>query len=562
MSDGLDATVTRLRDAADRALYLGAPDAGVAWLQLIRALVSDDALRAAADEIGVGGARAEQAVRALRQEASHDPYAPALLAEGLGRLGRWDQAEAVLAESLTTAPDAQFIRLAHIEALLRLGRWDEARCEVELVPSASPERRRAVMLKGVALERLGDHSGALEVSKRLLADYPEEAKAWLMHGHNLRTVGEPGEAADAYLRATALAPAMGEAWWALADLKTFPFAAEHRAAMRQALSRSDLDPADRSRLSYALAKAEEDEGDYAAAFRLYAEGAAIQRCASGYNPDEVSRIATRAKALLTKDYFSARGGWGVEDGDPIFIVGLPRSGSTLIEQILASHSAVEPLGERPEISALANWLARAAPGRAYPGALETLSPAAVRRLGQAYIAQMKPLRIAGRPLFTDKAPENWLHLALILTALPRARIIDARRHPLGACLSAFRQHFGAGWDFSYDLADLGRYYADYADLMVHVDTVRPGAVHRVIYENLTADPERETRRLLDYLGLPFQADCLRFYESRRAVATPSSEQVRRPISRDAVDHWRRFEPWLDPLKAALGPTLETWRGET
>ena len=280
-----------------------------------------------------------------------------------------------------------------------------------------------------------------------------------------------------------------------------------------------------------------------------------------YDADETTTQMRRTRAILGRSFLAARAGKGSPRPDPIFILGLPRSGSTLVEQILASHSQVEGTHELPHIPALAGRLA--GPARresegAYPDILAALSPAELAALGEEYLALAQVHRKLGRPFFIDKLPNNFPHAGFIHLILPNAKIIDARRHPLGCCFSGFKQHFAIGQAFTYDLTDLGRYYRDYVELMAHFDAVMPGRVHRVIYEAMVADPEGETRRLLDYCGLPFEAGCLKFYENDRAVRTASSEQVRRPIFTDATEHWRHFEPWLDPLKAALGPVLDAY----
>jgi hypothetical protein len=265
--------------------------------------------------------------------------------------------------------------------------------------------------------------------------------------------------------------------------------------------------------------------------------------------------------MFTGRFLAEREGWGAPAGDPIFIVGLPRSGSTLIEQILASHSAVEGTMELPDIGLIANRLAKTTRG-GYPEGLAELDAAALSRLGGLYLERTRIQRRGERPFFIDKMPNNFRHIGLIHLILPKARIIDARRHPLGSCFSAFKQHFAQGQGFSYDLSDLGRYYRDYVALMAHFDAVLPGRIHRVIYEDMVEDTEGEVRRLLDYCGLPFEPACLKFYENERAVRTVSSEQVRRPIFREGLEQWRNYESWLGPLKAALGPALDDWRGVT
>jgi hypothetical protein len=316
---------------------------------------------------------------------------------------------------------------------------------------------------------------------------------------------------------------------------------------------------DRLHLHYALGKALEDRKDYGGAFENYAQGAALRRRGLAYDPDAVSAAMAASAQLYNKDFFAARNGVGSASGEPIFIVGLPRSGSTLIEQILASHSAVEGTMELREMDFLAASV-RTQTGMPYPGAVGALPYARFQDLGEAYLRATKVHRKLGRSFFIDKMPNNFQHIGLIQLILPNAKIIDARRHPLGACFSAFKQHFAQGQGFSYDLGDLGRYYRDYVDLMAHFDAVLPGRIHRVIYEDLVEDTEAEIRRLLDFCGLPFEPACLKFYETKRAVRTVSSEQVRRPIFREGLDHWRHFQPWLGPLEDALGPALTDWRG--
>jgi hypothetical protein len=331
------------------------------------------------------------------------------------------------------------------------------------------------------------------------------------------------------------------------------FSESDRIAMHGLLAAPDLAPNDRVHLHFALGKALEDEGDFTAAFEHYAEGARRRRAVVPYDADAHTAFVQRTMATFTAGFLaermgSARTGRRTPRSDPIFIVGLPRSGSTLVEQILASHSAVEGLSELPDLPLVA---AQAAGGRPYPEGLASLVPSGLAALGAAYLDRTRPNRRLGRPRFVDKFPGNVLHIGLIQLILPNARIIDVRREPMACCFSIFKQLFAEGQGYSYDLTELGRYYRDYLALTAHFDAVLPGRVHRVDYETLVAEPEREIRRLLAYCGLTFEPECLRFHEARRTVWTPSADQVRRPLSRDRLDHWRRFEPWLGPLKAAL-----------
>jgi hypothetical protein len=330
--------------------------------------------------------------------------------------------------------------------------------------------------------------------------------------------------------------------------------------MNRQLDRDDLTPEDRFHFHFALGKALEDAGRYEESFAHYAKGNAQRREYIHYDPEETTSQVQRSKALFTAEFFRAHGG-GCEAADPIFIVGLPRAGSTLLEQILASHPLVEGTQELPDVVAIARELGgrkNRADTSKYPEILASLEPDELRALGERYLSQTRVQRRTDRPLFIDKMPNNWMHVGLIHLMLPNARIVDARRHPLACCFSGFKQHFARGQHFTYGLEDLGRYYSDYVELMAHFDQVLPGRVHRVIYESLVEDTEREVRRLLDYCGLPFDERCLKFYENERAVRTASSEQVRRPINREGLDQWRHYEPWLDPLKRALGAVLLTY----
>ncbi|MGH7023652.1 MAG: sulfotransferase family protein, partial [Caulobacteraceae bacterium] len=337
-------------------------------------------------------------------------------------------------------------------------------------------------------------------------------------------------------------------------LKTYRFTSQQVAAMETLAARADSPPEDQAKLCFALGKAREDDGDDAGALAAYEQGNAIERARRTYDPEPTSAFVRRSKALFTPAFFASRAGWGARAADPIFIVGLPRSGSTLVEQILASHPAIEGTHELPDLPMLASTV------EGYPEGLSGLARETAAALGAEYLRRTRVYRRLGRPRFIDKTPKNFLHIGFIRVVLPNARIIDVRRHPLDCGVSIFRQHFGLGFSSAFDLGHIGRYYADYVDLMAHFDAALPGWVHRVIYEDLVADTEGQVRRLLAFLGLPFDPACLRFFENRRPVETPSSEQVRRPISSEAIGQWRRFETRLGPLVDALGPTIDTWRG--
>jgi predicted Zn-dependent protease len=556
------------RDLADAWRALGdllfqhgdATGAEAAFAQYARAAVTDPALRPAATALFEG--RLDAADDLLRAHVtSHitDGRAMKMLAEVRLRQERYEDAETLLARCLELDPGSDAARFSYAQALFRQQKAGMAAAQLERLLARKPRDPAYRNLLAGCLGLLGEDEQVAKLYEGLLEDYPEQPRIWLNYGHNLRAVGRSEDAKAAYKRCIALAPGLGDAYWSLANMKVGSFTAEEEAAMLIQAERPDLSADDRLHLHYALGKAFEDKGDHAASFEHYARGAALRRAEAVYSADANHTQMLRSKRLFTSDFFAEREGAGCPSEEPIFIVGLPRSGSTLIEQILASHSAVEGTMELPYIGLIASGLTGAAV-EPYPEAVAGLDGDALSKLGRSFIESAGQHRKLGKPLFIDKMPNNFQHVGLIQLILPHARIIDARRHPLGTCFSAFKQHFAQGQPFSYDLGDLGRYYADYVDLMAHFDAALPDRVCRVIYEDLVEDTEAQVRRLLHHCGLPFEESCLRFYENERAVRTVSSEQVRRPIFRGGLDQWRAYEPWLDPLKRALGPALEGWRG--
>ncbi len=363
---------------------------------------------------------------------------------------------------------------------------------------------------------------------------------------------------EAYRQAIARAPAFGEAYWSLANLKTWRFEPGDADRMAALLASGEPAPEDRCYLHFALGKAKEDEANFAESFDHYRRGNAARRAVLPYHAAAHADFVARTIATFSSHFLAERSSVGLEAADPIFVLGMPRSGSTLIEQILASHSAVEGASELPDITAMARRLSAVAAaetgqGNAYPGSLADMPRAAFAELGAEYLERTRVRRSPGRPFYIDKFPGNFMHVGLIHLMLPRARIVDVRRNPLACCVSLFKQCFAQGQAYSYDLADLGGYFTQYEKLMAHFATVLPGRVLRVSYEAMVEDPEPQVRRLLDHIGLDFEASCLNFFETDRAIRTPSSEQVRRPIFRDGLDQWRNFQPWLKPLADALGP---------
>jgi tetratricopeptide (TPR) repeat protein len=502
---------------------------------------------------------AEALLREHLKQRPTDVAAIRMFAEVAARLERYRDAETLLVRCLELAPRFEGARRNLAIVLHRQHKDVAALAEAEQLLEKNPRDPAWRNLKATILGGLGRYDESIEFYAGILAEYPEQQMVWLNYGHALKTAGRLNEGIDAYRRCIALSPRNGAAYWGLANLKTFRFTPAEVEAMRAALAGGKLEAGDRPNLHFALGKALEDAGSYEESFRHYAEANRLRHENSAYDAQRTTARVERSRQLLTREFFGARHGHGFEGPDPIFIVGMPRSGSTLLEQILSSHSAIEGTMELPNIVSIARDLVAQRGGPSpYPAVLADLSASDCRALGERYLAETRVQRKTQRPYFVDKMPNNFAYLGLIQLVLPNAKIIDARRHPLACCFSVFKQNFARGQQFAYHLGDLGCYYRDYVALMSHFDNILPGRVHRVIYERLVEDTETEVRRLLDYCGLPFEEGCLRFYETQRAVRTPSSEQVRQPIYRDALEHWRHFEPWLEPLSRALGPVLEVY----
>ncbi len=554
-ADPPDADAWRMAGRCLRALGRD-PEAEQAELAAIDGAAYDPELQHAALALADNRlGEAEPLLKARLKAVPTDVAAIRMLAELAGRIGRHRDAENLLRRALELAPRFHAARSNLATVLHRQNRTPEALAELDTLMAAEPEHLGHANLRAAALTKVGEFDDALALYETVLARPPGHPRVWMSYGHALKTVGRAEDSVAAYRRAIALEPSLGEVWWSLANLKTVRFDAADIAAMSNALNGAGLGEEDRFHLHFALAKALEDAGDAAAAFENYRAANRFRRAALSYDAADTSRAVDRSIALFTTDFVTGLTG-GCEAPDPVFIVGLPRAGSTLIEQILSSHSQIEGTMELPDIPAMIARLA--ADGRGLPATIATLSRVECRALGEEYLSRTRIQRKTDRPLFIDKLPNNWAHVGFIKAILPRAKIIDARRHPLDCGVSNFRQHFARGQAFSYDLADIGAYYADYVRLMTHFDAVMPGAVTRVFHEALVADPEAEVRKLLAAFGLQFEEACLRFHENTRAVRTASSEQVRRPVNRDGIGQWRRYVGQLDPLRSALGQSLESY----
>jgi tetratricopeptide (TPR) repeat protein len=508
---------------------------------------------------------AEKMIRAFLLEHGDDIEGMRLLARIGAALGVFDDAEILLAAVLERVPDYAAARNDYACVLLERHKHTEARAQLDILLSREPNSRIYRTLYASTTVGLGRQDEATGLFSELIAETPpgtrELAELHLSVAHALKTLGRREEAIEAYREAIAARPDFGDAYWSLANLKTFGFTDEEIAQTQTLESRDETAPVDRYHLCFALGKAFEDRADFETSWRYYERGNALKRQESRYRPDIIERNTANQKRVCTPAFFAERVGWGLPTDEPIFIVGLPRSGSTLIEQILASHSQIEGTQELADIPRIVLDLQGRDPdldNPRYPANLCELPPDAFTGLAEKYLRDTQVYRI-GRPRFIDKMPNNFRHIGLLHLMFPNARIIDARREPMACCLGNLKQLFAQGQEFTYSVADIARYYRTYLDLMEHWDAVLPGRVLRVWHEDVVADLEGNVRRILDFCGLPFEPACLEFHKTKRSVRTASSEQVRRPIFREGLDQWRHFEPWLGPLRTALGDAIERYR---
>ncbi|MGQ0430122.1 MAG: tetratricopeptide repeat-containing sulfotransferase family protein [Gammaproteobacteria bacterium] len=553
------------RQLADHLLAVGdASGAAAAYNSHVKAATTNpDLQRAAVAMLRNDVPAAEKLLKAYLKEAPTDVAAIRMLAEVAARCDRDGDARKLLERCLELAPGFAAARYNYAILLHRTNDAGRALAEVERLLAVEPRNPSYRNLHAVVLSRIGEYARSSKIYAELLAEYPNNSKAWLSYGHVLKTEGRTDECIAAYRKSIVREPSFGEPYWSLANLKTFRFEEADFAAMNGRLGEANLTDADRVHFHFALGKAYEDARDYRNSFEHYARANALHHAGLRYQADLNTQRMKRMKATFAREFFREREGSGCQSPEPIFIVGMPRAGSTLLEQILSSHSAVEGTAELPEIIGLARGLRTLGETEAIGSYIEVLAATdgpALRELGERYLEGTRIHRKTGRPFFIDKMPNNFLHIGMIQLALPRAKIIDARRHPVACCFSNFKQHYARGQRFSYDLSDMSRYYRDYVELMAHFDEVLPGRIHRVFYERMVEDTEAEIRRLLDYCGLPFEESCLRFFENERPVQTASSEQVRQPIYREGMDYWRHFDEWLGPLKEALGPILDVYPG--
>jgi tetratricopeptide (TPR) repeat protein len=504
---------------------------------------------------------AEQLIRAYLLEHGHHIEAMRLLARIGIEQEVFDDAQLLLEGVLDLEPGYQAARFDYAQVLSERHLHQAAQAQAERLLAADPANRNYRTLYALTCVGLGQHERAIEQYQGLLQGALQPAELHLSIAHSLKTLGRGAEAVAAYHSAAAARPGYGDAYWSLANLKTYRFADDELTQMRSAESAPATSPVDRIHLCFALGKALEDRHQYAQSFEYYARGNELKHASSRYRPESIE-LNTRAQiAVCTPKLFARHPTGGALAADPIFIVGLPRSGSTLIEQILASHSAVEGTHELADIPRIVTELKGREPdpeGARYPGALAQMSAEDFRRLGEKYLNDTRVYR-SGKPRFIDKMPNNFRHIGLIRLMLPNATIIDTRREPMACCFSNFKQLFASGQEFTYSIEDLARYYRTYLELMRHWDQVLPGRVLRIQYEDVVEDLEGNVRRLLLHCGLEFEANCVEFHRTERSVQTASAEQVRQPIYREGLEQWRNYEPWLGSLRQALGDALERYR---
>ena len=527
---------------------LGRQDQGAGALQR--------AMETAAASLSAGDAAAAE--RALRQGLLASPNNAQLLAK-LAEIafddGRIDEAVGLLRRAELTDPD-HGRRLALVRQLHAHAGSAATLAEIETLPQSLRTTPGVRAIEAVELGRVGLHDREIALYESLIRETPDSVETWRNYGEALKTVGRSEEAVSALRSAIRLRPTFGKAWFALANLKSFEFSNQDLAVMRKALRRKP-GKEDAVYLNFALGCALENRGNYQQSFVHYAEGNRL--LASGLTPQQrdVTPFVDATIAGFGPELFERLADRGIPDAGPIFVVGLPRSGSTLIEQILASHSLIEGTSELPVLPQL--WQRVVGKGAATAKNMSDLVTVIdLAEFGREYLDRTRAYRMTRRPYFVDKMPQNWMFVGLIRLALPNARIIDARRHPMACGFSNFKQYFENGMRFSHTLESIGHFYAAYLRQMEHFDRVLPGFVHHVVNERLIDDPEAKVRRMLAYVGVPFEPSCLEFHKTRRAVSTASAEQVRRPINREGVNRWRNYEPWLGPLRAALGDAIDAW----
>jgi tetratricopeptide (TPR) repeat protein len=503
---------------------------------------------------------AERLCREFLKKKPHHIEAMRLLANLGMKLYVYDDAEFLLESCVELQPDYWLARLDYVTVLHKRQKFEKALEQAQYLREHYPDNYVFELTYANQSVAVGNFDEALEIYDRVIAEHPDFSQTYVSRGHALKTVGRVDEGVESYKSGYRARRDYGDAFWSLANLKTYRFTDDEIAEMRQLIERPETATEDRFHLCFALGKALEDREKFEDSFRYYKRGNGLRLSGLRYDPERLPLAMRRQVEICDEKLFEKKAGFGADYDDPIFIVGLPRAGSTLLEQILASHSEIDGTMELPNIIATAHRLN----GRTlvseeanYPKILHDLDDKHFRKLADAYIDDTKIHR-KGAPKFIDKMPNNFMHVGLIHLMFPNTKIIDARRHPMACCFSGFKQLFADGQEFTYSLDDIANYYKNYVALMGHWDKVLPGKVHRVHYEHVVADAENEVRKLLEFVGVPFEKSCLDFYKTDRSIRTPSSEQVRQPIYKSALEQWRNFEPYLDVLKTALKDEIDVY----
>lgn len=529
--------------------------------QAIEASTRSPGHREAAKAIAAGDTRrAGMILEAVLMQDDTDVVALVMLGLQLSRDGEYERAEAALRKAVDSAPGDVSARTALVEHLHRAKHATVALTEIDKLDSAARQSPTALSLRANILRDLGRQEEEVAILEQLAANEPRGGKYSIRMGHALRNLGRTDDAIAAYRRVLESVPFEGTSWWSLANLKAIKFSDDDVAQMERGLEATQELPLNVIRLQFALGKAHEDRGDVERAMHHYGEGNRRRDAIATYKAEKITKWVDQAEEAYSTELFEERAGQGSPAADPIFVVGMQRSGSTLVEQILDSHPQIEGTAELTELPTIVRELGEAAHRRGITvnEHLRRLGGDELRALGEDYMERTRPFRRTDKARFTDKMPANWLYVGIIRLILPNARIVDVRRHPLDCCFANFKQLYGTGLEHTYSMQNMGRYYADYVRLLRLMDRVQPGKIHRVVYERLVDDVEGEVRRLLDYLGLPFDEACLNFHSNERSVRTISATQVRRPINREGIGRWMPYEQWLGPMRSALGSTLEDW----
>lgn len=479
-------------------------------------------------------------------------------AELAQRAGRPAEAEKLFAKCVELAPDCALFRYNYAVALSRPDTAEQGVAQFDELLKRDPGNLLYRAKKAELLVRAERFTDAAECYQKLAEDFPGVGDIQMGYGSVLRSLGRTDECIAALRKAASILPTRGGIWWSLASLKTFRFTDDEVRRMEAVAASSNLPHLDRVNLHYALGTAYDVRKEYEKSFSHFARGNAIRRIGLDYDADDITGVVSRARTVFTPEFFREREGLGSASDAPIFVVGMQRAGSTLVEQILGSHSKIEPAGELQSLLQIVGGNVVPKTEDLYPCGMERLEAADFKFFGERYLELAGKQRKTDRPYFVDKCGYNFLHIGLLRLALPNAKIIDIRRHPLGCCLANFTVSFQYAPPLSYSQTEIARFYADYVRLMAHFDHVQPGKIHRLIYEDLVEDLEGEVRRMFDFLGLPFEPACLEYYKNERVFSSFSNEQVRKPIFREGLDRWKNYEPWLGQMKAALGPILDAW----